>query len=79
MDKKSSKRISDYVLCHLGDTAATTTEITDDIEEILTHPHRNPNCESRLELARKLAKENLGYISQGLSDLRAFEAAQNKE
>jgi hypothetical protein len=70
---KSRERIADYVLCHLGEVAANTSEITGDIEEVLTHPHRNPNSEQTLELWRKLARENIEYISQGLCDLREFE------
>jgi ABC-type phosphate transport system ATPase subunit len=75
MDKKSSKRISDYVLCHLGDMAGCTTELTDDIEEILMHPHRNlsDGSESKLKIARKLARENLEYIAQGVKDLEVLE------
>lgn len=68
------ERISDYVLMHLGDVAAKTSEITGDIQELLTHPDRNTGIEPRLETARKLVRDNLVYLSQGLSDLRAFEA-----
>lgn len=71
----SNGRIADYVLCHLGSVAADTSEITDNIQELLTHPDRNTGSQPRLELARKLVKDNLTYLSQGLSDLRAFEAA----
>ena len=70
---KSRERISDYILCHLGEVAGQTKEITDDIAEALTHPHRNQNSESSLELWRKLARENLEYVSQGLRDLRELE------
>jgi hypothetical protein len=66
-------RIVDYVLIHLGDMGSSTSEITDDIQELLAHPDRNAGIESRLEVCRKLAKENLAYISQGLCDLREFE------
>lgn len=71
----SNRRIADYVLCHLGDVAKCTSEITDDIEEAIRHPHRNPNSEQSLELWRKLAREDIEYISQGLRDLKAFEAS----
>jgi hypothetical protein len=70
---KSRERIADYVLCHLGKVASETSEITDDISEAMTHPHRNQNSESSLELWRKLARENIEYISQGLRDLRWLE------
>ncbi len=73
-DKKAvNDRISDYVLCHLSDVAGGTTEITEQIEEMLIHPHRNTRNENSLKLWRKLAHENLAYISQGLCDLREFE------
>jgi hypothetical protein len=70
---KAIDRIEDYALCHLGEVAAQTKEITDDIAEALTHPHRNPNNESRLENCRKLAIENLEYLSQGVCDLRELQ------
>ena len=69
----SNRRIADYVLCHLGEVAGQTKEITDDIAEAITHPHRNQNSEPSLELWRKLARENIEYISQGLRDLRELE------
>ena len=71
---KAIDRIQDYTLCHLGKVAAETSEITDDIEEALTHPHRNQNSESSLELWRKLATENLEYVSQGVRDFRELES-----
>jgi len=74
----ANSRIKDYVLCHLGEVAADANEITDDIRELIMHPSRNPKSEQneqRLEYCRKLSRELLEYVAQGLKDLRAFEAS----
>ncbi|MGD1042190.1 MAG: hypothetical protein ABR913_03895 [Sedimentisphaerales bacterium] len=77
MNKETRQRIADYAICHLGETASKTAEITEDIAEMLTHPHRNPRNEPSLELWRKLARENIEYVSQGLRDLRELEKANS--
>jgi hypothetical protein len=74
----SKKRIADYAFLHLCNTAEEVGEIKDDIQELIMHPSRNPKSEQneqRLEFCRKLAREKLEYVSQGLRDLREFENA----
>jgi len=68
-----SRRIRDYVLCHLGEVARRTGELTDDITELLTHPGRQANPEGQLKLARMLARENLKFLARGFDDLCALE------
>ncbi|MGA2092749.1 MAG: hypothetical protein ABSH16_04990 [Sedimentisphaerales bacterium] len=86
-----NKRIADYALIHLGEMAATVGNITEDMTELLAHPDYihgdtqisreqiEANIEERLLNGRNRAREALDYIAQGVSDLRAFEAAQLKD
>jgi hypothetical protein len=76
----SNRRVADYAFLHLCNTAEEVGEIKDDIQELIMHPSRNLKSEQneqRLEHCRKLAREMLEYVSQGLRDLRELENANS--
>jgi len=68
-ETEAKDRISEYVICHLGQAGEDLKELTDEIEELRAHPDRNSGVGKHLELLNKLAREKLDYIVRRTIDL----------
>jgi hypothetical protein len=58
----------------MGKIAEEVADITNEIHELRAHPDRNYNVTKRLALLKKLVREKLSYLLQGIIDLQEFES-----
>jgi len=68
-----AERIRDYLTAHIGDECQQASNIACDLRSCLQHPDDHPEAKTAVPQIRKMASEQLAYISQAIEDLQALD------